>query len=160
METQRMALWQVRLLWLGMITSPIFYCIIALIIAMQQGVSPLEWSGFQKQAPPVPGSILLPVAAFLGLVVPLLLRMLLLRSAGVGADAFAVEPEDEEEVLGRMMGRQILLMGLADVLPTLAMIYVLLWGMMPVLWVVVGEYVVTMAFCFPRLPAGLAEDGR
>ena len=44
---------------------------------------------------------------------------------------------------------------LGEGLPLLALLYVVLWGAMPLLWLVAAEYVVMMAFYFPRLPHDL-----
>lgn len=152
MEPRRMVLWQMRLVWFGMLTTPLFYCFIASVLAVREGVSPLDWGGFQGHAPPVQAKVLLPAAAVLVPIVLALVRVLAFGPVGGGPDAFAAAPE-EGVALGRMLRRQALFLALAEVVPTLAVVHVLLWGMMPLLWLVSVEYMVVVAFCFPRMPA-------
>ena len=151
-----MTLWSARLIWFGVITSPLFYCFIAFIVVMQQGVSALEWGGFLGEAPPVRATVLLPACALLVPILLALLRAVVVAPVAGGTDA--LRPQDEPAVLRKWLTRQLVFLGLADVLPTLAVIHVLLWGTMPLLWLVGGEYVVVMAFYFPRLPPSLSGE--
>jgi hypothetical protein len=155
-EPRPMRLWQTRLIWFGMITSPIFYCFIAFIAGMQEGASPLEWDGVLKGTPPVRASVLLPACALLVPVLIGALRAIVVRPVADGPDPLSGGPRDEEAVLQRWMLRNIVFFALAEAVPVLAVIYVLLWGTAPVLWLVSAEYMVLMAFYFPRLPAGLS----
>lgn len=94
--------------------------------------------------------------AFVAPVVLIVLRAFVVGPVDGGAGPVDVQPQDEGVAVQTWLSRQVLFFAFADALPLVAFFQVLVWGSMPLLWLVSAEYVLVMLFYFPHLPAGLS----
>jgi len=162
MEAEHGALWKARIVWLAVVLAAPIYCAVVLLLARQHGGPVIDWPGLMGGAAPAGGFGVLAPYAFMAPLMLLILRSAIVGPPGGMAAPIGAQPDpqDEAAVMRDWLRRQVLFLVLADALPVLVLLRVLVWGSVPLLWLVSAEYVVVMLFYFPRRPAGLSESPR
>ncbi len=137
-----------RLLHAGCALVALWYCVIGAVLALMRHVPLLKWEGMLGQPLPVPKAVLYVAGA---LLTPLLLA-LLRAVTGSGRPAYEEGSREpvSDQAFGRWMNRQMLLYFFADTPATAALLVVVLFGAMPLLWIVSAETALMLLFYMPK----------
>ncbi len=135
-----------RLIWAAVAFGPILYVAVVTFLASRGTEDLLAWRGFV--GPPVPMGGLL--AAAIGAVV----APVVIVAARAFIDRRLNEVPQEQDVCVSVangwMQRQLVFLMIADLPCTGALFYTIMWGTVPLLWVVAAETVLLMLFYLPR----------
>ncbi|MFW6189765.1 MAG: hypothetical protein ACOC7T_04950 [Planctomycetota bacterium] len=134
-----------RLAWGVVAASGIVLSLVATILPLMENSSPLDWNGLMGVHLPVGRSVLM-VAG--GIVTPVV--VLILRAVTGGLAPPSSRDETSPRPSREWLRSALFFLACVDAIPTAAFVAALIFGTVPLLWLVTGEVFVMLMFYMPR----------